>query len=517
MQSIPSNLNFLNSPKSSMKLLSVFLIPAAVSISFSASPSNTASSKPAFSTGIPSNIPSHYSKIVFPEWTYQPPYPTDYRVELKDGAVAYLVPDSTLDVVKLSLYCAHPNLPSKPEDVAALQLYSGLLRDGGTQSLTPDKLEDSLEFVAATLSASLEAYQSEASFDALGKDANAMLGLLPDVVLKPGLDSAVFNVEQRDEIEGLKHRYDTPHGVLGVAYERMMHGSHPANWVPLEKEVEAVTPSSLKSLAGTGYTRNGMVLAVSGNFNRADMIRRLNTLVEQFPMGGGASDSIPPFKGPNPPGVYLVDKPFSQATIRLGAVGVRRPDPDYYRLVVASYILGDGGFTSRLVERVRTKEGLAYSIGSEVESDYYRTGSVYVGLQTKAPTGSYAIKLVIEEMRRMAKDGITDEELAKAKEGLLKSLPSLFDSPSSIANIFAQGEIWKRSPDHYVEYQKTLQAMTRQEVETAFRKYFDADSLRILVIGPKDVLMQKDPVHGTSLSDFGKVTEWTAEDLDKRD
>jgi hypothetical protein len=59
--------------------------------------------------------------------------------------------------------------------------------------------------------------------------------------------------------------------------------------------------------------------------------------------------------------------------------------------------------------------------------------------------------------------------------------------------------------------------MTRQEVETAFRKYFDADSLRILVIGPKDVLTQKDPVHGTSLSDFGKITEWTSEDLDKRD
>ncbi len=463
------------------------------------------------------NIPARYSQIVFPQESYQPPYPGDYRVELKDGAVAYLVPDSTLDVVKLSLLCAHPNLPRTPQDVAALQLYSNLLKDGGTQGLTPDQLEDSLEFVAASLSANFQDYQSDASFDALGENATAMLGLLPDVVLKPGLDPAVFKVAQRDEIEALKHRYDTPHGVMGAAYEKVMHGSHPSNWTPLEKEVEALTPASLKPLAGTGYTRQGLVLGVSGRFDRAEMIRRLNTLVEAFPMAAKGADSIPAFKGPEHPGIYLIDKPFSQATLRLGAMGVKRPDPDYYRLVVASYIFGDGGFTSRLVERVRSKEGLAYGISSDVESDYYRTGTVFVSLQTKAPTGAYAVKLVLEEMRRMAKDGITDEELAKAKDGLLKSLPSVFDTRASTANIFAQGEIWKRSLDHFTEYQKTLQAMTRQEVETAFRKYFNPDSLRIVVVGPKDVLMQKDPAHGTSLSDFGPVKELTSEDLDKRD
>src|SRR3954470_13783461 len=96
-------------------------------------------------------IPSHYSKVDFPQWSYAPPYPKDYRVELKDGAVAYLVPDSTLDVVKLSLVCDRPNLPNRPEETAALQLYSDLLKDGGTQKLTPEQLEDTLEFIAASL------------------------------------------------------------------------------------------------------------------------------------------------------------------------------------------------------------------------------------------------------------------------------------------------------------------------------------------------------------------------------
>jgi zinc protease len=437
-------------------------------------------------------------------------------VDLQDGAVAYLIPDSTIDIVQLSLFCAHPNLPRRPEDVAALEMYSSLLKSGGTTRLTPERLEDSLEFMAASLSAGLDDYQSAAAFDALGKDAGALLGLLPEVTLKPGLDSAVFKVQQREVVEALKHRYDTPHGVMGAAYERVLHGSHPTNWKPTEKEIAALAPQTLKPLAGLGYTRRGLVLGVAGRFDRFDMVKRLNTLVETFPKNGD-SVGVPAYKGPRPVGVYLVDKPFSQATIRLGAMGVKRPNPDYYRLVVASYIFGDGGFTSRLMARVRSNEGLAYGIGSEVESDYYRSGTVYVGLQTKAPTGAYAIKLVLEEMRRMAEKGITDEELAKAKEGLLKSLPSLFDTPGATARIFAQGEIWKRSPEHYLEYQKTLQAMTKQEVEGAFRKYFNPDSLRIVVVGPKNVLLKRDEDHKVALSDFGAVNDLSPEELDKRE
>ncbi len=175
-------------------------------------------------------IPPGYSEIKFPTWTYQPPNPKEYRVELKDGVVAYLVPDSTLDLVQLSLYCGRPNVPRKPADVAALDLYSALLKSGGTRQLTPEQLEDSLEFTAASVSANLGNYQNEAAFDALGKDADAMLHLLPQVVLQPRLDPQVFKLQQRDLLEAIQHRYSKPRGVMGVAYERVMQGSHPLNW-----------------------------------------------------------------------------------------------------------------------------------------------------------------------------------------------------------------------------------------------------------------------------------------------
>jgi zinc protease len=182
---------------------------------------------------------------------------------------------------------------------------------------------------------------------------------------------------------------------------------------------------------------------------------------------------------------------------------------------VASEIFGGGGFTSRLALRVRSDEGLAYSVSSDVGSDYNRRGTVRAGLQTKAGTGAYAARIVLDEMRRMADSGITDVELERARETLLKSLPSLFDSPASTARVFAQSEALGRSPEHFREYRKALEAMTRAEVEHAFRHYFAADSMRILVVGPKETLLKPD-ARGLSLKDFGEVTDVTEEELDKR-
>jgi zinc protease len=476
-------------------------------------------------------LPAHYKDIVPSADAYEPPYPPDYRVSLKGGAVAYLVPDSTLDLVRFTLYSTGRSQPAKPSDVARLQLYSALLKDGGTRALTPSQLEDSLEFIAAGLSAGLGAWQNSGSFDALSKDADAMMGLLADVVLEPRNDPAIFKLTQRQMQEGIKHRYATPGAVMGALYEYVMQGSHPVNWRATEQEVAKAMPGDLAGVTGGrngGFSREKLVIGVAGRFDRAEMIRKLNAFVDRFPDSSALfyvathrpaiRREIPPFRGPLAPGVYIVDKPFAQTTLRLALPGVQRPHPDYYRLAVASYILGDGGFTSRLVQKVRSDEGLAYGVGSEVESDYNRRGTVYVSMQTKSATGAYAIRIVREEIRRMARDGVTDTELEKAKDGLLKSLPSLFDTPAATARIFAQSEAWKRSPEHFRDYRKAIEGMTRAEVEDAFRRYFIADSLRIIAVGPKKVLLLPDDLHGdASLSDFGPVREITEAELDKRE
>ena len=491
---------------------------AAAQTPSAAAASPAASEAPPVAVPAKGGLPAHYSRIRFPEFKYLPPHPKDYRVVLDRGVVAYLVPDSTLALIQMSVFFGHPNLPKQPSQVASLNLYSAMLKTGGTARFTPEQLEDSLEFVAATLGAGLSDYQSELGLDALRKDANALFDLLPEVALQPRLDAEAFKVQKRTYLENIKHRYDTPKGVMGAAFERALYGSNPVNWTAEEKEVEAQSPGKLKAFMGMGFAAKDMVIGVAGQFDRQEMIGQLNRLVAKFPADyKDGRDSLPPFRGPGKPGVYFLDKQFQQATLKMGAPGVKRPHPDYYPLVVASYIFGDGGFTSRLMERVRSNEGLAYGVDSDVSSDYNRAGTVSVSLQTKVETGAYAVKLVMEEMRRMAKDGITDQELQKAKDGLIKSLPSLFDTPAATARIFAQGEIWKRSPDHYLEYVDTIQKMKKAEVEKAFRQYFVPDSMRIVVVGPNSPLMKKDEKHQVSLADFGAVKVMSLQELDKRE
>jgi zinc protease len=482
-------------------------------------PAKTAAgkAKAALAKASGNGIPDHYSKIAYPEFTYQPPHPKDYRTVLDRGVVAYLVPDTTLALIQMTVLFGHPNLPKQPADVASMSLYSSMLKAGGTLRFKPEQLEDTLEFVAASLGAGIGDYQAEVGLDALRKDGYNLFDLLSEVALQPRLDPEVFKVQKRSYLENLRHRYDTPNGVMGVAYEHVMYGSHPANWMAMEKEVEPLAPSKLKPWIGTGYAVKNMVIGVAGQFNRDEMIAQLNKFIAKFPADyKGGTDSIPPFKGAESPGVYIIDKQVTQATIKLGAPGVKRPHPDYYPLVVASYIFGDGGFTSRLMETVRSNEGLAYGIDSDVGSDYYRRSTVSVSLQTKVETGAYAVKIVLSEMRRMAKDGITDVELQRAKDGLIKSLPAMFDTPASTARIFAQGEIWKRSLDHYVEYVDTINKMTKAEVEAAFRKYFNPDSMRIVVVGPKDQLLKTDERNQAALSHFGGVKELTLQDIEAR-
>lgn len=493
-------------------LAAALLMPAGVP---SAAPAKSGPAKA--SAAAPADLPAHYSKIGYPDFAYQPPHPSRYRVVLDKGVVAYLVPDTSLALIQMTLYFGHPNIASKPEDLASLNLYSSLLKTGGTKRFTPEQLEDSLEFVAASLTAGLGDYQSEMGLDALRKDAYALFDLLPEVGLRPRIDAEAFRVQKSTYLENIRHRYDTPRGVMGVAYEHVLYGPHPIGWIAAEKEVEAVTPARLKAWTGAGFALKDMVIGVSGQFDKAELTAQLNKLVAQFPEAyKNKPDSLPPFRGPAKPGVYLIDKQATQATIKMGAPGVKRPHPDYYPLVVASYVFGDGGFTSRLMEKVRSNEGLAYGVDSDVGSDYLRQATVGVSLQTKVETGAYAIKIVLDEMERMAKDGITDAELQRAKDGLIKSLPSLFDTPASTARIFAQGEIWKRSPDHYLEYIQTLNKMGKAEVNAAFRKYFQRDSMRIVVVGPREALLKKDERTGLQLGSLGPVKELSLKDIEAR-
>lgn len=215
---------------------------------------------------------------------------------------------------------------------------------------------------------------------------------------------------------------------------------------------------------------------------------------------------IPTIRLKNKPGIYLVDKEITQANISMSAPFVKRPHPDYYPAAVSSFILGGGSFSSRLMSRVRSDNGLAYSIYSTVDNDYRDTGLVTIALQTKVESADTALKLVREEILRLASEGPTESELSQAKKTLMESLPSLFDSPANTTVLFAKGELLGKKDSHYIDYENEINRVTAEQVRQMTAKYFHPDKMTISIVGPAEKLKSLGNVTVVPLDslDFGK-------------
>ena len=136
------------------------------------------------------------------------------------------------------------------------------------------------------------------------------------------------------------------------------------------------------------------------------------------------------------------------------------------------------------MNRVRSDEGLAYSIYSTAGNDYRDTAMTTIALQTKVESADYALKLIFEEVEKLAKDGPTPEELEQAKKAIVESLPSLFDSPDAVAQIFAKDELLGKKQSHYVDFVNEVNAVTAEQVKAMVAKYFDKSKMTISVVGP---------------------------------
>lgn len=443
-----------------------------------------------FSTvGSASDVPLHYGDIAFPEFKYEAPYPKDYRATIADGITGYIVSDRSLPLVNFTVYFEEPKVPLTLKDEAAFEMVGSMLRRGAGGGISAHDLDDSLEFVSASLSTSAGTYLSAFDISCLSKDFPAMLALAKKVLTDPGFDKEQLEILKSSFATAYEHRYDTPAKVLSALKSKVNYAPNARLWDASAAEYKSVSQADVKRLASGTFSSKRIVFALSGDVEKDSALAQLG-----FFFGGWnavVDKNTKKVKGdPEPlsflrkPGTYVVDKEITQANITMNQPFVKRPHPDYYPTAVASFILGGGSFSSRLMNRVRSDEGLAYSIYSTVGNDYRDTAMTTIALQTKVETVDFALKLIFEEVEKLAKEGPTEEELNQAKKSLVQSLPSLFDSPASIASIFAKGELLGKTDDHYLDYVKEINAVTAEQVKAMVAKYFDKSKMTISIVGP---------------------------------
>jgi len=451
-------------------------------------------------------IPDRPEKLAFPPLTYEPPAPEKYRVVLKSGPVAYVVPDRELPLVNLVVYVRTGQYlePDGKQGLAELTGY--LLARGGTQSKTAEELEERLAFLAARLESGVGETQGSVSLNLLSKDLEEGLGILREVLTAPRFQEDKVALRKQQMLQAMKERNDDSRSIEVREAGFLAFGEKFwANRYSTQDSVQSLSRADLENFHRKWFHPANFVVAASGDFDRDQMIEKLEKLFGAWPFKGATPEPIPTNTVFAPTGVYIVDKDVNQGRVAMMLPGIMRDDPEYFPAVIMNDILGGGGFTSRIMNRVRSDEGLAYDAHSAFPGGVYYPLTLSAGFQSKSRTVPFAASIVLQEMEKMTKTPVSDLELNTSKRGFIDRFPRTFATKIQIANTFAQDEFtgrYAKQPDYWKKYRSRIEGVGKTDIERVAEKYVKPDKLVILVVGQKKEILLGQPGHEAKLSEL---------------
>jgi zinc protease len=317
----------------------------------------------------------------------------------------------------------------------------------------------------------------------LKKYEGETLGLLAGILTEPGLRDADIERKRVEQVAEIKAAEEQPGYTASVEFMKDLFGDSPYGHpgAGYSDSATKLTNDDVRGFYRDHYKMGNAIVAVAGDVT-SDEVKAL--LEKELASLGG---TVAPQQEPPPinvaPGLHvkLIDRDVVQANIIMGSGGVERSNPDFYRLKVMNYILGGGGFSSRLVKVVRSEHGLAYSVNSGFEPGKYQ-GAFEVGLQTKNQSSNEAIDLTLQQLREIQEKPVSDAELDGAKKFLIGSFPLNIERQSAIASFMIQIEFYNLGLDYADQYPKLIGAVTKDDVLAVAKKYLHPDSMVLVAV-----------------------------------
>ena len=426
--------------------------------------------------------------------------PKAERVVLDCGMPVFLLRDPELPIINVSAMVRAGSV-YEPASLSGLASLTGsVMRSGGAGGLAPEKMDDELEFMASAVESGIGSDMGSVSLTSLTKNFSRTLQIFSDVLLRPDFSEKRVDIARKHLIEGLRRQNDDPKDIAGRELGRAIYAGHPLGDIATAESANAITRQTMLDFHRRFFRLDNMILAVSGDFDQAAMVRELNAIFGSQPTQ--PATKLPEI--PQPAALFAAEtvygkKEVNQTVIRMGHLGVTKESPELYALRILDYILG-GSFTSRLTMEIRTNQGLAYNVGSHFEIGRRFTGSFTAETETKAESTGKAITLMKQIIAGMTNEPVTDQELKTAKEYIVNSFMFGFTSPASIVSQRARLEFYGYAPEYLENYRENISRVTKEDVLAAARKHLKPDAFKLVLVG--DASKFDKP-----LSDFGVVRE----------
>jgi zinc protease len=403
------------------------------------------------------------------------------RMELPNRLVVLFVEEHSLPAVTLQLLInAGARCDPQGAEGLANQTARALLL--GTSLHTAAAIDEKIDFMGASFNALTTRDYSMLNMRVLKKDLDQGFSLFMEVLTQPEFPQQEIRRELEKTKAAIQAAEDQPLEVAEKAFRRTLFPAssygHPVEGT--RQSLDAITRDAVQQFYRDYYHANNAILAVVGDITAAELKTRLVPLLAAWPLA-----KVPRTRPAGEPmdtqQTVLINRGLTQANIIIGNAGVNRGNPDYYALTVMNYILGGGGFASALVEEIRNKRGLAYSVASFFDAGKYQ-GSFQIVLQTKNPSAREAISLALQQMELMRTRSVSEQQLRAAKSYLTGSFPLRLDTQEKLATFFSQVEYYNLCMDYPEKYPELINRVTAQDVLRVAKTYLHPEKYILVVV-----------------------------------
>lgn len=433
--------------------------------------------------------PSFSLPLASPDLLSYPPLqflpPEAQRVVLENGIILYVLDHHEIPLINISAVIRTGSVHDPTGKEGLAEMTGEVMRTGGTRFLSGNAVDEALEFFAGMLTISVNRDYETINLSVLKKDLDEGLKILSQIFQNPAFEEDKLKLAKALKIEDLRRITDDPQKLAFREFNRLMYQNNPRGRLPIISSVEKIQREDLVQFHKRFFYPKNIMMTVTGDITRNEAINKMKQYFGTWNSSGIRNGTIPPptkQKGH----IYFLSKDIPQSIIIHGNMAPAKQDVDTYAFEVLDFIVGSGGFRSRIFQEVRSNLGLAYSTGSfyKAKSEYGLFGAYAITSTDSTPRVLSLIRSIIGDVRSHP---ISRSELEWAKNAINNSFIFSFLSAGQIARQQMMNEYDKLPEDYLITFRDRIGKISVEDVKTVANRYLSFDDAIILVVGNEKV------------------------------